>query len=153
MKIKVAITSQNKRTVTKHAGECRNFLIYTIEDEKVISKEIMTLEANRTLKYTFHEDPSEIPFNPVYDMDILLSGSIGRSGVNKLAMNNVAAYVIQEKDPDVAIEKLLNGTLEAFEPVSHRHQHNHDQHKHHHHQHEHSHGGGGCGGGNCGHHH
>jgi len=152
MKIKVAITSQNKRTVTKHAGECRNFLIYTIEDEKVTAKDVLSLEPDKTLKYTFHEDPSEIPFSPIYDMDILLSGSIGKSGVNKLAMNNVAAYVIQEKDPDVAIEKLLNGTLEAFEPVSSRH-HDHDHHGHHHH-HEHSHSGGGCGGGgNCGHHH
>jgi len=150
MKIKVAITSQNKRTVTKHAGECRNFLIYTIENEKVISKEVLSLEGNQTLKYTFHEDPSEIPFNPVYEMDILLSGSIGRGGINKLAMNNVAAYVIREKDPDVAVEKLLNGTLEAFEPVSNHHHHDHDHHDHHHH--EHTHGGGGCGG-NCGHHH
>ena len=152
MKIKVAITSQNKRTITKHAGECRNFLIYTIEDEKVISKEVLSLESNRTLKYTFHEDPSEIPFNPIYETDILLSGSIGKSGVNKLTMNNVAAYVIQEKDPDVAIEKLLNGTLQAFEPVASKH-HNHDDHHEHHHHHEHSHSEGGCGGGGCGHHH
>ena len=148
MKIKVAITSQNKRTVTNHAGKCLNFLVYTIENEKVTSKEVLSLETDQTLKYTFHEDPSEIPFNPVYEMDILLSGSIGGDGVKKLAMNNVAAYVIQEKDPDEAIEKLLNGTLEAFEPVSHHHHHDH----HDHHQHEHAHEGGGCGG-SCGHHH
>jgi predicted Fe-Mo cluster-binding NifX family protein len=55
-------------------------------------------------------------------------------------MNNVAAYVIQEKDPDTAVEKLLNGTLEAFEPDSHHHDH-------HEHVHE-----GSCGG-NCGGHH
>lgn len=150
MKIKVAITSQNKRTVTKHAGECRNFLVYTIEDEKVISKEVLSLESNQTLKYTFHEDPSEIPFNHIYEMDILLTGSIGVGGVKKLAVNNVAAYVILEKDPDAAIEKLLNGTLEAVE-THHHGPHDHDHH-HHHHSHEHSHGGGCGGGGNCGHH-
>ncbi len=150
MKFKVAITSQNKRTVTNHAGKCLNFLVYTIEDEKIIEKEVLTLDRERNLKYTFHDDPSEIPYSPVFEVDILLTGSIGGSGIHKLAQNNVAAYVIREKDPDTAIEKLLNGTLEAFEPASHSHQH----HDHHHHDHhEHSHGGGGCGGGGCGHHH
>ena len=147
MKTKVAITSQNKRTITKHAGECRNYLIYTIEDDKVISKEVLELAPNETLKYTFHEDTSANPYNKLYEMDLLLTGSIGGGAINRLAHQNVAAYVIEEKDPDTAIEKLIQGTLQAYAPQHHHHHHHHDHHAHDHHHH----GGGGCGsGGGCG---
>jgi predicted Fe-Mo cluster-binding NifX family protein len=119
MKAVVAITSQNKKTVTKHAGECRNYLIYTIEKDIIAGKKVLELQDNEILKYTFHHDKSENPKNVLFDMDILLTGSIGQGGINKLANQNVTAYIIKEKDPDVAIEKLIKGTLEAFAPVSH----------------------------------
>ena len=124
----VAVTSQNKKTVTKHAGECRNYLIYTIKNDIVSKKRILELQDNEILKYTFHEDKSSNPKNLIYDVDILLTGSIGQVGINRLANQNVTAYVINEKDPDIAIEKLIKGTLEAFAPVSHdHHRHDHDR--------------------------
>ena len=119
MKTVVAITSQNKKTVTKHAGECRNYLVYTIENDKIIDKKVLELQDNEILKYTFHEDKSANPKNLLFDVDILLTGSIGHGGVNKLANQNVTAYIIKEKDPVIAIDKLIKGTLEAFAPVSH----------------------------------
>ena len=128
----VAVTSQNKKTVTKHAGECRNYFIYTINKNIISSKKTLELEDNEILKYTFHEDKSANPKNLLYDVDILLTGSIGRGGVNRLANQNVTAYVIKEKDPDTAVDKLINGTLEAFAPVSHHKNHeNKDKHNSH----------------------
>lgn len=115
----IAVTSQNKKTVTKHAGECRNYFIYTILKNEVTSKKVLELHDNEILKYTFHEDKSTNPKNILYDVDVLLTGSIGHDGVNQLANQNVTAYVIKEKDPDMAVEKLIKGTLEAFAPVSH----------------------------------
>jgi len=124
----VAVTSQNKKTVTKHAGECRNYLIYTIKNNEIVFKKVLELHDNEILKYTFHEDKSANPKNLLYDVDILLTGSIGPGGVNRLANQNVTAYVIKEKDPDIAIEKLIKGTLEAFAPISHgKHSHGHDE--------------------------
>ncbi len=119
MKTTVAVTSQNNKTITKHAGECRNYLIYTIDNDTIISKKILELQKNESLKYTFHEDKNENPKNLLYDVDILLTGSIGKGGINRLANQNVIAYLVQEKDPDAAIDKLIKGTLEAFAPVSH----------------------------------
>ena len=119
MKTIVAITSQNKKTITKHAGQCRNFLIYTIENDKVTNKRILELGSDETLKYTFHEDSSKDPKNLIFDVDILITGSIGEGGINRLAKQNVTAYIVDEKDPDIAIDKLIKGTLEAFAPVSH----------------------------------
>ena len=119
MKTIVAITSQNKKTITKHAGQCRNYLIYTIENDKITNKRILELGSDETLKYTFHEDSSKDPKNLIFDVDILITGSIGEGGINRLAKQNVTAYIVEEKDPEIAVEKLIKGTLEAFSPVSH----------------------------------
>ncbi len=120
MKTIVAVTSQNKKTVTNHAGRCTNYTIFTIENDKISDTRMVELKDNETLRFTFHDDENTNPKNLLFDVDILLSGSIGKGVIEKLTTQNVAAYIIKEKDPTLAVEKLINGTLEAFAPISHR---------------------------------
>lgn len=133
MKTLVAITSQNRKSITEHAGRCRNFFIYTIVNDRVVKKELLELSSGETLHEVFH---SEKPTHSVlFDVDILLTGGIGNGAIQKLAVNNVTCYIVREKDPDEAISKLMKGVLEAIAPVSHKsdcdHHHDHD-HGHHH---------------------
>ena len=51
-------------------------------------------------------------------MDILLTQGIGQGAILRLSKQNVTVYTVKEEDPDIAIKKLINGTLEAFAPVS-----------------------------------
>ena len=125
MPIKVAITTQNRKTISSHAGACRNYLIYTISDEGSYEKELLELEKNETLRYTFHDDTSENPQNKIFDMDVLLTGGIGQGGVKRLASKNVITRVIKELEPDVAIEKFIAKTLDFFEPENHHQGHKH----------------------------
>ena len=122
--MKIAITSQNKRTITKHAGMCKNFLVYTIEDKNIINKEIVTLNDENTLKSIFH-GLSDETHNSIFDCDILLAGSIGQGGIRNLAQRGVKAYNIIEKDPQIAVESLLVGTLKVAEAPAHGHHHGH----------------------------
>ena len=39
--MKIAITSQNKREITGHAGKCRKFWIYEINEGKISNKELL----------------------------------------------------------------------------------------------------------------
>ena len=117
--MKIAVTSQNKKTVTAHAGGCRKFWIYTLKDNKIEGKELLELTKNETLRYYFHEDTTEMPPNKIFNVDILLTGSIGQGGINNLSRQNVKAYIISETDPDTAIEKLINGKLESHAPQAH----------------------------------
>lgn len=119
MKTIIAVSSQNKRTISQHAGACRNYYIYEIENDKVISKELLSLEKNETLKYTFHEDDSENPQNKLFHVNIILTGGIGAGATAKLAIRDIKAYVIEEKDPDTAIEKIIKGELQAVIPAAH----------------------------------
>ncbi len=154
MKTIVAITSQNKKTVTKHVGKCLNFLIYTIENEEVTNKRVLELQPNEILKNIIHDDQNLNSNYWIYDVNILLSGSMGSGARDHLAKKNVAAFIVKEKDPDITIEKLIDGTLEAFVPAAAHHNgrgncnHDHD-HDHSHeggcnHHHNHDHGEGGC---------
>jgi len=119
MSIKIAVTVQNRKTISSHAGSCRNYHIYTVDDNGNFHRELIELAKNESLMYTFHEDTSENPTNYIFGMDVLLTNGIGNGGVVKLAAQNVVAKVIKETDPDVAIQKYIENTLEFFEPENH----------------------------------
>ena len=119
MKTIVAVTAQNRKTIFEHAGKCRNFLIYTIDDNVVINKNLLELSEEETLHNFFHQENNSNVTSSLFDIDILLTRGIGEGAIQKLAMQNVVCYKIEETDPDTAINKLINGTLEAVAPVSH----------------------------------
>ena len=117
MKTIVAIASQNKKIIFEHAGKCRNFIIYTIDNAVIESKKLLELSKDETLHSSTHGDATVE--HSLFDVDILLTRGIGSGLIQKLARYNVACYKIEETDPDTAIQKLINGTLEAVAPVSH----------------------------------
>ena len=117
MKNIIAVASHDFKTVFDHAGKCRNFLIYTIINDNVEKKEKLYLTREETLHNIFHNNDQKIS-SILLEADILLTRGIGNGAIQKLAKHNVTCYKIEETDPDIAIEKLLNGTLEAMSPVS-----------------------------------
>ena len=44
--MKIAVASQNRRTITEHAGKCRKFWIYETEQDKIVRKELLELPRN-----------------------------------------------------------------------------------------------------------
>lgn len=133
---KVAITSEDKSTISGHIGKCNHFFVYEIDDNGSFTKSSLELNENQILHYSFHEDPSPEPQNPLFEMNMILANDLGEGAVNNLARQRVAAHQIMEQDPDEAIKKLVEGTLQAYRVGDHHH-----------------HGGGGCGCGSGGGHH
>jgi predicted Fe-Mo cluster-binding NifX family protein len=41
--MKIAVTSQNRREITEHAGRCRNFWVFDVEDGRVASRSLLEL--------------------------------------------------------------------------------------------------------------
>ena len=119
MKIKIAVSSQNKKTISAHAGACRNYYIYEIENDKIVNKSLLELAKNETLKYTFHEDESENPQNKLFEVNIILTGGIGAGATAKLALRDIKAYVIEEENPDTAVALIIKGELQAVIPAEH----------------------------------
>jgi predicted Fe-Mo cluster-binding NifX family protein len=104
--MKIAITSQNRREITEHAGMCRKFWIYEIEEGQTKSRELLELPKEQT----FHESPPLMP-HPLDDVAVLIGGSMGQGMVRRLAAKGITGLVTTEKDPDTAVAAFLAGQL------------------------------------------
>ena len=65
--MKIAITSQNRRTITEHAGKCRKFWVYAIEQGATTHKELLELP----LEQSFHESSPQ-QAHPLDTVQVLL---------------------------------------------------------------------------------
>lgn len=113
----VAITCQNKKDISGHAGGCRNYLIYKIIDNIIVSKEWLELSIEEALHNTFHS-ATENSSHPLFQVDVLLTGGIGMGGIMHLKHYKVDAFIVSETNPDEAVKNLLNGTLTYLDPNS-----------------------------------
>ena len=133
--MKIAVCSQNRKEVTGHAGRCRKFWIYEIEDKAVKNKDLLELPIEQSLHEMNHNPVTDAHFvHPAYDADVLIAGGMGPGLVNRLQMNGTRGIITPEKDPDKAVDLFLNDALPTEEPHAHGHGHGHE-HGHHHHHH------------------
>ncbi len=127
--------------IAEHAGKTKYFLIYEIvQDEEgnitLQGKKQIELKDEEILHEVLHRYPLNFTGHPLENVEIIITRHIGEGAMQKLYFMGKRAYMVEEKNPDEAIEKLIAGTLKAVAPA-------------HHHHHHHDEGGCGCGSG-CG---
>ena len=118
--MKIAVTSQNRKNVTEHAGRCRKFWIFNIENNNVVDKQLLEL----TKEQSFHDSSTHEP-HPLDHIDVLIAGGMGHGLVTRLEKRGIASVVTKEDDPDTAVSLYLGGSLKSEQP--HRHSHGHDE--------------------------
>ncbi len=101
--MKIAVTSQNYRTVTGHAGKTRKFLVYETRDDGGFA-EVDRIKLPKEM--SMHAHPHDAP-HPLDGMDFLITTSCGRGFVNKMAARGVRVHVTGTEDPQKAVEELL----------------------------------------------
>jgi predicted Fe-Mo cluster-binding NifX family protein len=124
--MKIAVTSQNRKTITGHAGKCRKFWVYELQGQEIKGKNLLEL----TLEQSFHESAHDQP-HPLDGVAVLISGGMGFGLQNRLKQKGILALATSETDPDSAITAWLNGNLPEVAPEAHEHEHGHG-HGHHH---------------------
>jgi len=113
--MKIAVTSQNFRTITGHAGKTRRFLVYEGESGADF-KEIGRLDLPKEMAmHNFHGED-----HPLYEMDVLITGGCGAGFIQRLASRGVRVVATSETDPATAVEAVLDG-VELPPPESHAH--------------------------------
>ncbi len=130
--MKIAVTYQNGRTISGHAGRTNRFLVYTIENQKVVEKQDLNLDENQAFHSIFHDGVKPVPEHPLLNIVAIITGKIGAGFFQKMKMNNIEAISTEERDPDLTIEKLLNGKLEVIPFDENHHCSDHHGHEHHH---------------------
>lgn len=127
--MKIAVSSQNRKTITGHAGKCRKFWIYHTENAEIVDKRLLELP----IEQSFHASDHAAP-HPLDEVNVLISGGMGDGLQSRLKQKGILAVSTTETDIDLAVMAWLNGTLEELPPGAH-HGHHDDDHAHQHNPH------------------
>jgi len=102
--MKIAVTSQNFRTVTGHAGKARRFLVYEADGETV--REVGRLDLPK--EQSFHELHGDAP-HPIDGVDVLVTGGCGENFVARMARRGIRVVATSETDPVTAARLVSTG--------------------------------------------
>jgi len=121
--MRIAVSSQNKLNVTGHAGKASRFWIYDVDKNagRIVSKNLIELERADILHMRFHESTDPYAEHPVLASDVVITGGAGQGFIVKMAKANVRVAITPEKNPDTAVNKLMNNILETINPEVHHH--------------------------------
>lgn len=101
--MKIAVTSQNFRTVTPHAGMTRRFLVYeAAEGGKPVEVDRLDLPKELSL----HEFHAKGP-HPLDAVDVIIAGSFGEGFATRMAARGIVAVATDLTDPIEAVKEYL----------------------------------------------
>lgn len=105
--MKIAVTSQNFKTVTNHAGKCRKFIIFDVDENGSI-QEVDRLSLPQELSFSnFCGD-----IHPLEGVHALLSLSFGTGFLEKARKRNIIASIAQTNHIEDAIRDFVqNGQV------------------------------------------
>lgn len=134
--MKIAVTYDGGN-IFPHFGHTEEFKIYTVENGKITSAEIVPTNGSG--------HGALAGFLAERSVDTLICGGIGGGAINALAAVGITLYGGASGNADDAVSALLSGSL-AYDPNA--------KCDHHEHEHEHGHscGNHSCGNGSCGDH-
>lgn len=104
--MQIAISSQNRKTITAHAGKCRNFWVYDIVQGRVSDKRLLVLPLEQTFHASHHDGAA-----PLDGINVLITGSLGNGLYRRLRERGIQSIVTAEDDPDSAVNAFLAGKL------------------------------------------
>jgi len=104
--MRIAVTSQNFRTVTGHAGKARRFMIFETAQD---GRPILTARLDLEKQLSIHEHPATKP-HPIDGIDVLISAGCGAGFVRKLAGRGIKVVLTGELDPMMAAAAVAAGS-------------------------------------------
>jgi len=105
--MRIAVASQNFRTITPHAGVTRRFLVYEAAPGEA-PREVDRLDLPKELAIREFAGAGSHPLDVV---DAVIVGSAGSGFVRRMAARGVATVVTSELDPLRAVTSHLDGSL------------------------------------------
>lgn len=102
--MKIAVPTRNER-VDDHFGHCDHYTIYTIEDNKVVSRETMESPQGCGCKSGIAADLQEM------GVVMMLAGNMGEGAKNKLNAHNIDVIRGCAGDVDELVKSYLQGEI------------------------------------------
>ena len=114
--MRIAVTSQNRRDITEHAGRCRNFWVFDVDNGRVTGRSLLELPKEAS----FHDSAPHAE-HPLDGVDLLIAGGMGAGLQARLARKGIEAVATTERDPERAVLLWLADSLPQAAPHSHAH--------------------------------
>lgn len=92
--MKIAVTSQNRRSVTNHAGRCRRFWIFDIVNNQVLAKTLLELNKGDAL----HDVAPDIP-EALRSIDLFVTAGLCDNMKRRLERSGIEAKATRIEDP------------------------------------------------------
>jgi predicted Fe-Mo cluster-binding NifX family protein len=118
--MKIAVTYSNNE-VFGHFGHTEQFKFYDVENNEIKSTNVVNTNGSG--------HGALASFLKENKVDVLICGGIGGGAKNALAEADIKIYPGITGSADVAVDKLLNGTLEINEGHCDHHHHDKEDHK------------------------
>lgn len=121
--MKIAVTSQNFRTVTPHAGKTRRFLVYEAGDGEPVEAGRLDLPKELSI----HEFRADGP-HPLDAVDVVIAGSFGEGFAARMAARGIVVDATELADPIEAVKAYLarpRSDVQAGCGCGHGHEHRH----------------------------
>ena len=122
--MRIAVTSQNFRSITGHAGKSRRFIVYEVAaGTQPAELERLDLPKEMSL-HEYHGDD-----HPLFGLglDAILTGGAGDRFNQRMARQGIQVLATGETDIEAALNALAAGQpLPSAAPHEHEHGHDHD---------------------------
>lgn len=104
--MRIAITSQNFKTITGHAGHANRFVVYEANGSENI-QEVERLDLPKEL--TIHNGHGID--HPLFAMNLqaLITQSAGQGFVQRLSQRGITVHITSESDPTLAVAAVALG--------------------------------------------
>ncbi len=107
--MRIAVTSQNYRTVTGHAGRARRFIVFEANGQEPPREvERLDLDTDMTIHGYDHRAA-----HPLDSMKVLITGGAGAGFIQHLAARGVLVVATEESDPGMAVEAFIAGRVKS----------------------------------------
>lgn len=121
--MRIAVTSQNFRSITSHAGKSRRFIVYEwTGDAPPVEVQRLDLPKGMAL-HDYHGDD-----HPLFGLglDAIVTGGAGEGFLQRMGRRGIQVLATSETDIDAVLTALAAGQpLPAAAPHEHDHDHDH----------------------------
>ena len=122
--MKIAVVTDDKQTISAHFGRAQYYLIYTVEDGKVVGQETRPKPGHKHSEGEQHDHHGECHDDPshsesrhanmmdvIMDCDVLLARGMGKGAYEGLKIRSIQPVITDIREVQAAVEAYLSGNL------------------------------------------
>ena len=107
--MKIAIASDDKKTISHHFGKALGFVVFEIENNKVIKQEYKENIGKNNGECGSCNHSTMI--NNIKDCEVVISYGMGQKIYDDLTKNKIKPIVTEEQNVKIALEQFLKNDL------------------------------------------